>query len=115
MNKYRIGSFGESQAINYLKKSGYVILEKNYRSNRNEIDIICEKRGVVVFVEVKKRLGNEYGTPIEAIGPDKVKKIMRVAEAYLCERGLLGKCNMRFDVIGIQGDKLEHIEDVFRG
>lgn len=114
MSKCRVGSYGETQAINYLKNLGYVILERNYRFNRSEVDIICEKGGVIVFVEVKKRMGDEYGSGIEAVDFNKVKKIVRLAQQYLRRRGLSDKCKVRFDVIGIHRDKLEHIEDAFR-
>ena len=114
MNKRSLGAHGENQAVSYLKNSGYVVLERNYRSGRNEVDIICEKEGVVVFVEVKKRSGNRFGNPIEAVDREKTRKIMRVAQRYLYRRGLLGKCGARFDVVGILGNKIEHIEDAFR-
>jgi len=116
MNKHKIGASGESRAISYLKNKGYVVLEKNYRppSIRSEVDIICEKKGVVVFVEVKKRYGDKFGTPIDAVNLEKTKKIMNVAQRYLNARGLSEKCEARFDIIGIEGDKLTHIEDAFR-
>jgi putative endonuclease len=113
MNKSRIGTYGEEQAISYLKNCGYVILEKKYRSGRNEIDIICEKGGVVVFVEVKKRWNEEFGTPLDAIDSNKIEKVTKTAQEYLYARGLLEKCKIRFDVIGIQDNKLEHIENAF--
>ena len=117
MNKCELGADGETQAITYLKKRGYVIIERNYRfgygHGKNEIDIICEKGGVVVFVEVKKRLSNSFGTPLEAIDSNKIKSIAKVAEQYLSMRGLLDKCQARFDVIGIQEGRLEHIENAF--
>lgn len=109
-----VGTAGENLAINYLQNKGYVILEKNYRFGHNEIDIICEKKGVVVFVEVKTRTTDEFGAPIETIDRSKVNKITDTAEAYLCKRNLFGKCKSRFDVIGITKDNIEHIEDAFR-
>ncbi|MCK4306771.1 YraN family protein [candidate division WOR-3 bacterium] len=114
MNKHKVGASGEACAESYLKNNGYVILAKNYRFKRNEIDIICEKKGVVVFVEVKKRWGDKFGSPIEAVTPEKTKNIMFVAQQYLSNRELLEKCEARFDVIGLEGDKLTHIEDAFR-
>ncbi len=114
MNRYEIGVSGETSATNYLKNNGYVILARNYRFERNEIDIICEKKGTIVFVEVKKRSGDKFGSPIEAITLEKTKKITFVAQQYLISRELLDKCNARFDVIGITKDKFTHIEDAFR-
>ncbi|MDI6839935.1 MAG: YraN family protein [bacterium] len=120
MNRRNFGIAGETMAVDYLKNRGYVILERNYRFGKNEVDIICEKMGVVVFVEVKIRSSNEFGTHIEAVNPDKANKIIKVARQYLYSRGLLGRCETRFDIIGIskgscgQGDKIEHIENAFR-
>ena len=114
MNKYKVGASGETSATNYLKDKGYVILARNYRFERNEIDIICEKKGTIVFVEVKKRSGDKFGSPIEAVTLEKTKKIMFVAQQYLISRELLDKCKARFDVIGITKDKFTHIEGAFR-
>jgi putative endonuclease len=114
VNKRSLGSHGENQAVSYLKNLDYVILERNYRVGRNEVDIICEKEGFVVFVEVKKRSGNQFGNPIEAVDREKTRKIIRVAQRYLYRRGLLGECRSRFDVIGILGNRIEHVQDAFR-
>ncbi|MCK4352614.1 YraN family protein [candidate division WOR-3 bacterium] len=114
MNKRSLGLSGEARAADYLKSKGYVILKQNYRFGRNEIDIICEKRGVVVFVEVKARTGNKFGTPIEAVTSDKANKIIKVARNYLFSRNLLDKCKVRFDIIEIRGTTLNHTEDAFR-
>jgi|Deesub1362A_J573_1020465.scaffolds.fasta_scaffold03464_5 putative endonuclease len=114
MRNYERGRMGEKVAKEYLERKGYVILESNYRSGKEEIDIVCEKEGVVVFVEVKRRGSDEYGSPYEAIDEKKVESIMRVAEGYLKERELLGKCEIRFDVIGIGGGRIEHIEGAFK-
>lgn len=114
MNSHRLGVEGELKAIDYLKSNGYVILEKNYRALGNEVDIICEKKGIVVFVEVKMRNEGKFGTPMESVTLDKTGKIIKTARYYLQSRNLLDKCEIRFDVIGVQGNKLEHIEDAFR-
>jgi len=109
-----IGTSGETQATTYLEDQGYVILKTNYRAHRNEVDIICEKNGLIVFVEVKARTSYKFGQPVEAVGSEKTTKIIKVAKHYLGSRGLSGKCKVRFDVIGIHNGKIEHIEDAFR-
>jgi putative endonuclease len=114
MNTYERGKRGEKAAKEYLERKGYVILESNYRIGKEEVDIVCEKEGIVVFVEVKRRGNDKYGTPYEAIDEKKVESIMRVAEGYLRRRKLLGRCEIRFDVIGIGGGKIEHIEGAFK-
>jgi len=114
----KIGTGGEDKAAHYLEENGYVILERNYRTRKGEIDIICEKDGILIFVEVKTRKGKSFGEPTEAVDPHKVKKILGVAEDYAARQGLLGVCDTRFDVIGISysegTETIEHIKDAFR-
>ncbi len=58
---------GENAAAEFLKKKGYVILERNFRKGYGEIDIIAVKKGTLVFVEVKTRSSDKFGTPLDAI------------------------------------------------
>ena len=121
MNKI-IGDLGEDYAAGYLaKKKRCKILERNYRIGRGEVDIIAEKGEYIIFVEVKTRFDNEYGTPAEAVTPAKQERIMGVAASYLARYD--GK-SARFDIIEIIGkvvkDKLKvksinHIENAFWG
>lgn len=96
----RTGPFGEKVAETYLKKEGYRILEKNYRTRFGEIDIIAEDGDDIVFVEVKTRKSDRYGSPFEAIDVRKQKKMSIVAMSYL------GSCHLqdrpaRFDVVAV--------------
>ena len=95
------GTRGEDLATARLKKEGYRIIERNYRCRLGEIDIIATDKEDVVFVEVKGRKSDAFGTPEEAIGPAKQKKISKVALHYLQEKGL-GDRNARFDVVTIR-------------
>jgi putative endonuclease len=110
----KTGAAGENLAVKFLESKGYITLERNYRFHRREIDIICEKKGVIVFVEVKSSINDKFGEPIERIDHNKASTIIDVAQAYLLKRKLFGKCNVRFDVIGVKNEKIEHIEDAFR-
>jgi putative endonuclease len=115
MDRKEFGTRGEDLAVDYLRGNGYEILERNYRRSRAEIDVICEKEGIIVFVEVKRRRGLSFGEPYEAVTERKRKQIIKAAKGYLYRRRLLGRCDVRFDVIGIIGSKIEHIEGAFRG
>lgn len=95
------GARGENLATTRLKKEGYRIIERNYRCRFGEIDIIAMDKEDVVFVEVKGRESDVFGTPEEAIGPAKQKKISKAALHYLQEKGLGGR-NARFDVVTIR-------------
>lgn len=77
------GSKGEDIACWYLKKHGYKILERNYRIRGGEIDIVAKDGEYLVFVEVKTRYSHEYGLPVEAMTPWKIKFLLKTAQFYL--------------------------------
>ncbi len=85
MTTTQTGRSGEDLAIRYLKGLGYEILERNYRIRGGEIDIIGRDGEFLVFVEVKTRHSHDYGLPVEAISPFKIKHLLRCAEFYLMD------------------------------
>jgi putative endonuclease len=114
----QFGMGGEEKASRLLKDKGYCILDRNYRRKGGEVDIVCEKEGIVVFVEVKRRKTDLFGEPFEAVDGRKRRRIARSARRWLYEKKLLDKCDVRFDVVSIiQRDgreEIAHIEDAFR-
>jgi putative endonuclease len=110
-----IGRTGENIATEFLIKNGYEILERNWSSERTEIDIIAQKEEVVIFVEVKTRTGDFYGLPEDAVDEAKEENILDAAEAYLEIKDLDNE--IRFDIISIilKSGKHEvyHIIDAF--
>jgi putative endonuclease len=115
-NKRNKGTIGEDVAVEYLKKKGYNILQRNYRFNHGEIDIIAEDGNVLVFVEVKARRSKKFGEPEDAVTPRKRDKIRATADGYLFENNIDDK-ECRFDVLAIvyECDKvvIRHIIDAF--
>ncbi|MEW5766888.1 MAG: YraN family protein [bacterium] len=113
-----LGEEGEEETVTYLKKRGYTILEKNYRCELGEIDIIAREKNYMAFIEVKTRESLSYGLPQLAVGKRKQRQISRVALYYLTEQGLLGKADCRFDVVAVtksdKGEQIELIKDAFR-
>ena len=112
----KAANFGEEAAAKYLKQKGYKIVKKNYRLKFGEIDIIAEKDGVIVIVEVKQRGENAMYSPREAVNFSKQKKIKRTAEYYRIKSGLTDRF-FRFDVIEVVGDKkpkINHIKNAFK-
>ncbi len=107
------GRRGERLAERHLKAKGYRILERNYRLKLGELDLVARDGETVVFVEVKLRAGDAFGSPSEAVGSVKRRKLVRTAQAYIQDKGL--DCPMRFDVISILGETVEHITDAFGG
>ena len=99
-------------AVTYLKKKKYKILEQNYSCDVGEIDIICKDKDEIVFVEVKTRQTQKFGLPREAVTDYKQNKIRLVATIYLQKNNQLNE-KIRFDVIEILGDELNHLVGCF--
>lgn len=78
-----IGKYGEDLAVKYLLKNNYIIIDRNYRCNFGEIDIIAHNKKELVFIEVKTRTSNKFGTGVEAINKAKQKHIYKTAQYYL--------------------------------
>jgi len=112
MNRRAFGNEGEQAACDFLVRRGWQILDRNVRRGRGEIDIIARRRGVIAFIEVKRRSSLQYGSPAEAVNPEKQRRILSAASLYMQEKGL-SESNIRFDVIEILSDKLRHIEAAF--
>ncbi len=110
------GDAGEALAENFLKKSGYKILRRNYYYDRGEIDLVAEDGPVLVFVEVKSRASNSHGTPEESITPEKENFLKRTAEGYLLEHNIEQR-QCRFDLVAIEGESdrpvIRHLKDIF--
>jgi putative endonuclease len=118
MSRARIGGQAESIAAAFLKMKGYSILATNYRFHRNEIDIVASVGERLVFVEVKCRTTAAKGLPGEAVGPEKMRRIVRAASGFLTERRWAGR-PVRFDVIEVTLERgglelsLRHLVGVF--
>jgi putative endonuclease len=110
------GYEGEQLAVRHLKRLGYRIICRNYRCPLGEIDIVARHRGVLVFVEVKFRSGEYFGSPKLAVTPAKQHKLSQVAWYYLQHHGLT-ECSARFDVVTLSGSaaspRFEVIENAF--
>jgi len=100
MNTRDAGNKGESFACDFLRQQGFRILETNYRVKIGEIDIVARDGEMLVFVEVKMRDGQDWD-PFEAVGPQKQRKLYRVAEQYLLERYKTLEVDGRFDVLAV--------------
>ncbi len=99
--KQQAGRSGEDLAAEYLRKQGYKIIARNYRTRQAEIDIIAKHKGVIVFVEVKARRGEGFGHPKWAVTPAKQRKISMAALAYLKQHHAM-QTRARFDVVAIR-------------
>lgn len=114
-----LGRWGERLAEDHLRRRGYRILARQYKTRLGEIDLIAEQGEWIVFVEVKTRVGLERGHPVEAVDPHKQRQLLRLAEAWL-KRHPAPARRVRFDVVGIlkRADgppEIVHLEHAFRG
>jgi putative endonuclease len=119
--RHRFGRTAESEAEAYLRRKGYRILQRNARSSVGELDLVAEKAGVLVFIEVKARRTDAMGGAVHAVDARKQAKLIRLASQYLAQhrpaqRGPETR-PCRFDVVLCSGDAsrdaIEHIENAF--
>ena len=112
----KLGIEGEDRAVTFLKKKGYSILTRNYRTPFGEIDVIARDGSTIVFVEVKTRKDDLFGYPFEAV--DKRKKLKMKKSALLFLKKQKKQSPARFDVLSIfsadsGGMEIEHFKDAF--
>ena len=98
MNKRAVGNYGESIAVEYLKKKAYKIIERNFRCPFGEIDIIAKENNTIVFVEVKSRKSKDFALPEQAVDRNKQKNIIKVAQ-YFLNKNNLRNVPCRFDIV----------------
>lgn len=113
-------SFGreaEERAAAYLEKLGYRVLQRNYRCRGGEIDLVALDGATLVFVEVKARHSDHFGTSGEAIGRRKAHHLRVAAATYLTVQGAMAgsiweQPPCRFDAVLFDEDTVEHLKDV---
>lgn len=79
----KMGRFGEEIALRYLKEKGYSLIGRNFHIRGGELDLICKKNDIIVFVEVKLRTSHNFGTGGEALTRVKKQKLLRAAFTFL--------------------------------
>lgn len=98
-----LGKRGEDLAVFHLKKLRYKIIERNYRCNQGEIDVIALDKNILVFVEVKTRSSNKFGSPLTGITTKKQRQLVKTALFYLQKHRLFNR-DARFDVVAVEID-----------
>ncbi|MCF8258551.1 MAG: YraN family protein [Flavobacteriales bacterium] len=109
------GSQGEDLAVAYLEAKGYTILATNWRSGRNELDIVVQQGDTIVFVEVKTRTSSFFGEPFHAVSREKQRRTIVAANAFMEKNGVM--LEARFDIISIvmheDRHRLDHLEEAY--
>jgi len=98
--RQNLGKYGEDLACAELERLGYAILDRRYRTRFGEIDIVASHQGTTVFVEVKTRVGEPFGTAAEALTGWKQRRLTQMAVDYLARHRLHDR-PCRFDVVAI--------------
>ena len=96
-----LGKLAEDFAVRFLQKKGYKIIDRNFRSRFGEIDIVAEEGGYLVFIEVKARWSQKFGSPEEAVTPQKLYKIKKTADYYALINSKTNQ-KMRIDVVSLE-------------
>ena len=110
-----LGKKGEQLAVNFLIKNNYDIIERNYRFDKAEVDIIAQKGNILAIVEVKTRSNIDFGNPQDFVKPKQIKNLVKAVDEYVTENDL--DIEVRFDIIAIvkkgKGFEIEHLENAF--
>jgi putative endonuclease len=110
------GELGERIAERWLRRRGWRVLQRRFRTGHRDIDLVVEREGVVAFVEVKARRGDRFGGPVEAVNWRKQKELSYSARVWIDRHGRPVEA-YRFDVVGIlvagERVRIRHIENAF--
>ena len=103
----RLGPEAERRVRRHYRLRGYRILAANARAAGYELDLVVRRGRTVVICEVKARTGAEYGGPLEAVGPEKARRVRQAAEAWLALRPELADLDVRFEAVAVSGRRIE--------
>lgn len=117
-NRRKVGREAEQAAAEFLERLGYRLLERNWRCPEGEIDIVAMDGDILVFVEVRSRASDRFGTPAESVDERKRRRVRAAARRYLYAGRRSGANRIRFDVVavgsGLDGPlRIEHIVNAF--
>lgn len=111
--RLRLGAMGESLAAAWYEDRGYRLLARNWRGPSGELDLVVRRDRLVVFCEVKTRATPAFGSPALAVGPDKQRRLRRLAVEFLAAHPQGGVADLRFDVAAVVAGEVELIPAAF--
>lgn len=110
-----LGKKGEQLAVDFLLKEDYKIVERNYRFDKAEVDIIAQKDDILAIIEVKTRSTKDFGNPQDFVKPKQIKNLVKAVNEYVIENNL--QLEVRFDIIAVVKEKsgfnIEHLPNAF--
>jgi putative endonuclease len=111
----QLGEIGEQLAADFLLENGYEIIERNYRFDKAEVDIMAKKDRILAIIEVKTRSTSDFGDPQDFLKPKQIQRIVKAVDEYILVNTL--DVEVRFDIIAIvkekKGFSIEHLENAF--
>ena len=114
-NHNELGKKGEQLAVDFLIENKYYIIERNYRFDKAEVDIIAQKADVLAIIEVKTRSTDTFGNPQDFVKPKQIQRLVKAVDEYVTLNGL--DVEVRFDIIAIvkQNNQfnIRHLENAF--
>ena len=111
--RHRAGVAAELAAADLLRGQGYTIVEHRYRFHRHDVDLVARFGATVVFVEVRERADDRYGGAAASVTAAKRRRLQQAAAGWLQRFGLPGD-RARFDVVAVQGDRVDWLQGAFR-
>jgi len=110
-----LGKKGEQIAVDYLVKNNFDIIERNYRFDKAEVDIIAKKNQILAIIEVKTRSSSDFGNPQDFVKPKQIQRLVKAVDEYVTENDL--DVEIRFDIIAIvktgTSYDIEHLDNAF--
>jgi putative endonuclease len=110
-----LGKKGEQLAVDFLLKNNYEIIERNYRFDKAEVDIIARIKDTLAIIEVKTRSSTDFGNPQDFVKPKQIQRLVKAVDEYVNVNDL--DVEVRFDIIAIVKENnnfnIEHLENAF--
>jgi len=110
-----LGKKGEQLAVDYLLQQGYTIVERNYRFDRAEVDIMAKIKDTLAIIEVKTRSTVDFGNPQDFVKPKQIQRLVKAVDEYVTVNNL--DVEIRFDIIALvkedKGFNIEHLKNAF--
>lgn len=111
-----LGKLGEDKAAKFLREHGYKILDQNNSTKWGELDLIVTKNNILIFVEVKLKTTEDFGTPEEMIGRNKLAQVKRTAEMYLLNNPDIAEKYNQYQIDAVciveETERITHYENI---
>jgi putative endonuclease len=105
----RLGPEAERRVRLHYRLRGFRVLDANARAGRYELDIVVRRGRRLLFCEVKARTGSGFGDALEAVGPEKLRRLERAATGWLAQRPELAGLDVGFEAVAVRGRQIERV------